>query len=135
MIALLAAALRPEAVRSLTVSEPGSLRLAAGDPRVDAMIADGDTLYSDPDAIPDEVFLRLFRSGVGSDRDPSERLAGELERGVELLKRERPPWEAEIPVEALAAATFPKLVISGDHSPVFDAVCDSLAEEIGAERR
>ena len=134
VIALLAAAERPETVRSLAVSEPGSLRLAAGDPRVDAMIADGDTLYGDPDSIPDEVFLRLFRSGVGSARDPSERLRGELERGVELLKRERPPWEAEIPVDTLAAAGFPKLVISGDHSPVFDAVCDSLAERIGAER-
>ena len=35
VIALYAAALRPEAVRSLTVSEPGCLRVAAGDPRVD----------------------------------------------------------------------------------------------------
>jgi pimeloyl-ACP methyl ester carboxylesterase len=134
VIALLAAAERPEAVRSLAVSEPGSLRLAAGDPRVDAMIADGDTLYGDPDSIPDEVFLRLFRSGVGSDRASPGELPEELRRGVELLKRERPPWEAEIPLETLAAAGFPKLVISGDHSPVFDAVCDALAERIGAER-
>ena len=134
VIALIAAALRPDAVRSLAVSEPGSLRLAAGDPRVDAMIADGDTLYRQVDAIPAEVFLRLFRSGVGSARYTPERLPDELERGVELLRRERPPWEAEIPVEALAAADFPKLVISGDHSPVFDAVCDSLAERIGADR-
>src|SRR6266581_378937 len=34
VIALLAAAARPEAVRSLTVSEPGALGLAAGDPEV-----------------------------------------------------------------------------------------------------
>jgi hypothetical protein len=34
----------------------------------------------------------------------------------------------------LAGASFPKLVISGAHSPAFDAVCDSLAERIGAER-
>jgi hypothetical protein len=26
------------------------------------------------------------------------------------------------------------LVISGDHSPVFEAVCDSLAESLSAER-
>jgi len=45
VIALLAAALRPEAVRSLTISEPGSLRLAAGDPVVDAVIANGEELY------------------------------------------------------------------------------------------
>lgn len=47
---------------------------------------------------------------------------------------ERPPWEADVPLEALAAAPFPKLVISGGHSPVFDAVCDALAEAIGAQR-
>src|SRR5689334_876440 len=39
VIALFAAAARPEAVLSLTVSEPGSLRVAAGDPAVDALIA------------------------------------------------------------------------------------------------
>jgi pimeloyl-ACP methyl ester carboxylesterase len=42
VIALLAAAERPEAVRSLTVSEPGALRLAAGNPAVDEMIRNGD---------------------------------------------------------------------------------------------
>src|SRR4051812_29337927 len=35
IIALLAAALRPGAVHSLTVSEPGTLNVAAGDPEVD----------------------------------------------------------------------------------------------------
>jgi pimeloyl-ACP methyl ester carboxylesterase len=39
VIALFAAAKRPGSVRSLTVSEPGALRVAAGDPVVDALIA------------------------------------------------------------------------------------------------
>jgi hypothetical protein len=47
---------------------------------------------------------------------------------------ERPPWEAQIPVEELAAASFPKLVVSGGHSAAFDAVCDVLEEGLGAER-
>ena len=47
---------------------------------------------------------------------------------------ERPPWEADIPLEALGRAGFPKLVISGGHSPVFEAVCDALADGIGAHR-
>src|SRR5260370_762373 len=45
VIALYAAALRPDAVLSLTVSEPGCLRVAAGDPRVDAPIPHGGLLY------------------------------------------------------------------------------------------
>jgi pimeloyl-ACP methyl ester carboxylesterase len=134
VIALLAAAKRPEAVRSLTVSEPGSLRLAAGNPVVDEMIRNGERLYRDPESIPSEVFLRLFRSGAGSARHTPEELPEELARGVELLKRERLSWEAEIPVEELARAGFPSLVVSGDHSEAFEAVCDALADRLGAER-
>jgi pimeloyl-ACP methyl ester carboxylesterase len=58
----------------------------------------------------------------------------ELAAGVELLKRERLSWEAEIPVDELARAGFPSLVISGDHSEAFEAVCDALADGLGAER-
>jgi hypothetical protein len=47
---------------------------------------------------------------------------------------ERPPWEAEIPLDELAAAPFPKLVLSGEHNTAFDAVCDVLEEQLGAER-
>jgi pimeloyl-ACP methyl ester carboxylesterase len=48
--------------------------------------------------------------------------------------RERPPWEGEVPLDRLAAASFPVLVVSGGHSPVFEVVCDRLAETLGAQR-
>ncbi len=47
---------------------------------------------------------------------------------------ERYPWLAEIPLDALAATPFPKLVVSGAHSEAFDAVCDVLQQRLGAER-
>jgi pimeloyl-ACP methyl ester carboxylesterase len=134
VIALLAAALRPEAVWSLVVSEPGSLGVAAGNPIVDEMRERGELLYRNPDGITAGDFLRMFRAGVGSPHETPDELPEALARGAELLKRERPPWEAEIPLTQLAAAGFPKLVVSGCHSPGFDAVCDTLAEAIGAER-
>jgi pimeloyl-ACP methyl ester carboxylesterase len=134
VIALLTAAERPEAVRSLTVSEPGSLRVAAGNPVVDEMIRNGERLFGKPDAVPSEVFLRFFRSGAGSARSTPDELPEELARGVELLKRERPSWEAEIPFDVLAAADFPTLVISGGHSEAFEAVCEAHADRLGAER-
>ena len=34
----------------------------------------------------------------------------------------------------MAAASFPKLVVSGAHDPAFDAVCDVLERRLGAER-
>jgi pimeloyl-ACP methyl ester carboxylesterase len=134
VIALYAAALRPHAVRSLTVSEPGCLRVAAGDERVDAQIANGERLYELSAALSPLEFLRAFRGGVGSTHQTPEQLAGELLRGARLLMDERPPWEARPPLQALAAAAFPKLVVSGGHSAVFEAVCDAVAERIGAQR-
>src|SRR5262245_40758882 len=112
VIALLAAAEHPEAVRSLTVSEPGCLRVAEGNPAVDEMIANGEELYGHRGEIPIELFLRLFRGGANSARTTPDELPEELRRGAELLRHERASWEAEIPLEALARAEFPTLVIS-----------------------
>jgi pimeloyl-ACP methyl ester carboxylesterase len=134
VIALLVAARRPEAVHSLTVSEPGCLRVAAGNPAVDEMISNGELLFGHASSIPSEDFLRMFRGGAGSAYGTPDDLPGELLHGVELLKRERPSWEAEIPLRTLAAADFPVLVLSGGHSPAFEAVCDSLARALSAER-
>jgi pimeloyl-ACP methyl ester carboxylesterase len=134
VIALYAAALRPDAVMSLTVSEPGCLRVAAGDPLVDTQIAHGELLYERADTLEPLEFLTAFRGGVGSTHETPARLSRELLAGARLLMRERPPWEAEPPLEALAGARFPKLVVSGGHSPVFEAVCDTVASRLRARR-
>jgi pimeloyl-ACP methyl ester carboxylesterase len=134
VIALYAAALAPDRVRSLTVSEPGCMAAAAGDPRVDAQIAAGDALYAQAQQMQPLQFLRAFRGGVGSTHDTPEQLAGELLAGARLLMRERPPWQARPPLQALREAPFAKLVISGGHSRVFEAVCDALAEQMACDR-
>jgi pimeloyl-ACP methyl ester carboxylesterase len=134
VIALYAAALRPDAVRSLTISEPGCLRVAAGMELVDMQIANGERLYSLADTLEPLEFLQAFRGGVGSTHATPAELGGELLRGAHLLMHERPPWQADPPFDALANQAFPKLVISGGHSPVFDAVCDRVANRIAAGR-
>src|SRR3954471_21258072 len=63
VVALLAAARRPEAVRSLTVSEPGTLALAPG---AAERLAHGRELYAHAAEMTPREFLRLFRSGVHS---------------------------------------------------------------------
>jgi pimeloyl-ACP methyl ester carboxylesterase len=133
VIALLAAAHRPEAVLSLTVSEPGSLKLA-GTPEGEEMIANGNRLFAARDQISAADFLRFFRAGTGSSRETPVELPAELLRGAELAMAERPSWEADVPLEELAAAGFPVLAISGGHSPVFEAVCDTIAERLDGER-
>jgi pimeloyl-ACP methyl ester carboxylesterase len=134
VIALLAAAARPEALASLTVIEPPATRVAAGDPAVDAFAAAGAALYaSAAHGVPD-VFLRQFLRAVGSDFDPPSPLPPELEQGARALAVERGPWEADIPLDALAATPFAKLVVSGAHDEAFDTICDVLERGLSAER-
>jgi pimeloyl-ACP methyl ester carboxylesterase len=132
VISLLAAAMRPDAVRSLTVVEPPAFGVARGHPAVEAFVARGTELWTEG---PDDpaAFLERFFGLVGS-RPILGRLRPELEQGARLLMSERYPWEARIPLDELAAAPFPKLAVSGAHDDAFEAVCDVLAETIGAER-
>ena len=132
VIALLAAAGHHELVRSLTVIEPPAFGIARGRPGVDEFIERIGDHWANGPRDPGE-FLRGFLSLVGSST-PSGTFTPELLQGARTLRVERPPAEAVIPFDALARAPFPKLVVSGAHSPVFDAVCDVLEERLGAER-
>jgi len=134
VIALLAAARRPDAVASLTVVEPPATRVAAGNPVVDAFAAGAAELWEHGPKDDPEAFLEMFLVAVGSDFHPPSPLPPELEQGARTLIRERPPSEADIPLDRLAAAPFPKLVVSGAHHPAFDAICDVLERELHAER-
>jgi pimeloyl-ACP methyl ester carboxylesterase len=134
VISMLAAAQKPAAVRSLAVIEPPATRVAAGNPAVDTFAAAGEALYAAGDRDDPETFLRRFLLAVGSALDPPSPLPPELEQGARALQVERGPWEAEIPLDVLAAAPFPKLVFSGHHSPAFDGICDVLEERLQAER-
>ena len=131
VIALLAAARYVGRIGSLTVIEPPCLRVARGNPVVDAYEASSEKLWqgvSDP-----ESFLRAFLDGVGLPAPPG-RFSAALLQGARTLMVERSPAEATFAFENLARAPFPKLVVSGAHSPAFDAVCDVLEERLGAER-
>jgi pimeloyl-ACP methyl ester carboxylesterase len=134
VIALLAAARRPEAVGSLAVVEPPATRVARGTAAVDAFAADAEDLWANGPKDDPEAFLRMFLVAVGSDFNPPSPLPPELEQTARILIHERLPTEADIPLEALAEAPFPKLVVSGAHHPAFDAICDVLERELRAER-
>jgi pimeloyl-ACP methyl ester carboxylesterase len=132
VISLLAAARRPELLRSLTVIEPPAFALARGDAAVEAFVAGGEQLWEHGPRKPD-AFLRGFLEAVGSSIPPGDFSPGLLQ-GARTLMVERYPWTAEVPLATLAAAHFPKLVVSGGHSAAFDAVCDVLERELDAER-
>jgi pimeloyl-ACP methyl ester carboxylesterase len=130
---LFAAARRPEATLSLTLLEPAAFALGQHHPAGRALI-DKVRRTWDQD-LPDEQWVIGFLKAVGSDPDeyPPDFLAAALPL-VPVVRRGRPMWYPNLPLEELAAAPFPKLVVSGGHSAGFDAICDDLAERIGAPR-
>jgi pimeloyl-ACP methyl ester carboxylesterase len=132
VIALLAAARRPELVRSLTVIEPPAFGVARGVPAVDELIARIEDHWTNGPRDPAE-FLRGFFGLVGTSTPPGN-FTPELLQGARTLMVERSPAEAVIPFDGLASAPLPKLVVSGGHSPAFEAVCDVLGERLGAQR-
>ena len=132
LIALLTAARRPELVRSLTVIEPPAFGVARGIPAVEEFWARMEDHWTNGPRDPGE-FLRGFFAIVGSSTPPGN-FTPELLQGARTLMVERSPAEAVIPLDDLERAPFPKLVVSGRHSPAFEAVCDVLEERLGAER-
>jgi pimeloyl-ACP methyl ester carboxylesterase len=139
VVSLLAAAQRPDAVRSLAVIEPPALALARGNPVVEEFIArieDAGREATDPS----DYYLRFIRGfGFAAERQELDGLDLEAARSS---MTERPPWEAEIPLDALKSVRT--LVVRGDWSTVpeeprrlgggaLHAVCDVLEAELGAE--
>jgi pimeloyl-ACP methyl ester carboxylesterase len=131
VIALLLAAAHPE-LGSLTVIEPPAFGIAAGVPAVDKFMESIRVHWYEGPCDP-ATFLSNFLRLVGSPIPPGN-FTPDLLQGARTLMVERLPSEAVIPFDQLAAAPFPKLVISGGHSGAFDAVCDVLEERLYAER-
>jgi pimeloyl-ACP methyl ester carboxylesterase len=133
VVALMAAAHHPETIRSLAVFEPPAFALVAERGDVQSFIAEVKAILA-TDPSPQD-FLPRFISAVGGDpsRLPSP-LPPPLVTAAAVQMRGRWPWEADIPIADLSRSRFPKLVVSGAHSPIFDAVCDVLEEQLPARR-
>src|SRR5206468_6448088 len=112
--------------------EPPAFGIARGVPAVDEFIEVIRVQWHEGPRDP-ATFLNNFLSHVGSSIPPGN-FTPELLQGARTLMVERLPSEAVVPFDGLAAAPFPKLVISGNHHAAFDAVCDVLEERLGAER-
>jgi pimeloyl-ACP methyl ester carboxylesterase len=130
VVSLLAAAQRPGELRSLTVIEPPAFGLAPDDPAVERF------MHAFRGGYPREpkAYLEFFLPLVGAAFRAPDELPPALEQGARAAIAERFPSEAEIPLAELRRAPFPRLVVSGGHHPAFDAVCDVLERELGAER-
>ncbi|MEU2355912.1 alpha/beta hydrolase [Streptomyces misionensis] len=138
--ALVAAARRPDLVRSLALVQPSAFTAAAHHPVVaDLLDRVRDGAPGVPDGVTAEQYLRASTEGLGMVMpEPTPRRL----RAVATSMRERPIWEAEIPLAAIRGAALPILVICGtwEHAPAryrehvglpLMAVAESLADSLG----
>lgn len=134
VVATLAAAARPRAVRSLTLVESGGSDVARGRPGVDdyerRMGALATALPSDPEQALRAVFSILDPTVVMPSPLPPP-----LASWAARLPVLRWPWEAVTPVAALVAGGFPILVVSGGERRMYEEIGDALAQALRAERR
>jgi pimeloyl-ACP methyl ester carboxylesterase len=138
VVALLAAA--RVSVRSLTVIEPPALSLVRDLPETEDFVRRIDEATNEA---TDAADYRLRFLDAFGFRPGEERLKDEALVAARASWGERPPTEAEIPLEQLARP-FPKLVVRGawDQAPptarerggrIFGAICDVLERRLGAE--
>ncbi|KIF75881.1 alpha/beta hydrolase [Streptomyces sp. 150FB] len=132
IVAMHAAARRPENVRSLVVVEPPATAVAKGDPEIDELGARlrALTLSDEP---AETVLPRLFKL-IGVSQELPSPLPPTLVKGARQLMGGRPADEAEPPLERLRESSFPILVVTGAHSRPFEVIGDVIADRTGAER-
>jgi pimeloyl-ACP methyl ester carboxylesterase len=142
VVSLLAAARRPDAVRSLVLIEPPAFSLARGDQAVEELIRNSPATAGTVED-PSE-YRAAFLRGFGFPGKPVT-LEGKALAAAHASMTERPPWEAQIPLDELERAGLRVLLVQGDWCPApdsaralagaaFRAVCDVLDEHLHAER-
>jgi pimeloyl-ACP methyl ester carboxylesterase len=132
IVAMYAAALRPEHVRSLTIVEPPCSGVARGVPVVDAFGVAVREVIEATDADPADALRRFCPvAGVSIDLTDPPRV---LLDGMRQLLGARPPDEAEPPLDRLRAAGLRTLVVSGGHSAANEMICDVIARETAGAR-
>lgn len=134
VLALLLGSRYPERVRSLVVIEPPAFGLVLDDPAVAAHVARLAPVHVAGPNLTPEAFFRRFVAAHDEELPADFTLAPAHRKGVNATRLSPDPATAPIAVERLAAATFPKLVVSGTWTPVMETTCDTVAALIGAER-
>lgn len=127
----LAAERLPERVRSLTLIEVPLWTAAEDDESVRELAALADRFAGDAD---DERAERDFLALAGVDPDMAADEEDDIRQAMVLARRHRSPREARPRFDAIADAGVPALVVSGDHHPGMERLCDAVAARLGAQR-
>ncbi len=134
MVAMLAAAGRPDAVASLVLVEPPAFQLLRGRPDAEEFVTEYERLRERSREAEDFLrrFLVFFGADAGEVAAIPDPMPAELHRAAVAQFTGAAPWDVDVPLSGLAGGGFPIVVVSGGHSSLFDAACDTVAEGVGA---
>jgi pimeloyl-ACP methyl ester carboxylesterase len=108
VVAMIAATRRPELVASLALIEPAALAVATSDPVVAKSLEGNRRYWPSTQSMTAEEYLKV----VWGDQPVPEPYEWSLRAAGSAL-HERPCWNADVPLEPLRSATYPKLVLAG----------------------
>jgi pimeloyl-ACP methyl ester carboxylesterase len=133
VVALAAAARVAPMLASLVLVEPPAFGLVHDHPAVREF---EDGVRGELAGVVEPLaYLRTFLTHMGvPEAELPDALPPVFEDRVRTFMREEWPGEARPELEPIVAAGLPVLVVSGGWHPAFDAVCDLLERELGAER-
>jgi len=132
---LLCAATVPGKVQSLTLIEPSTYAVARGQPAVEALFARMQPLYTAASRMTAVEYFFAVAAAFGFVDSPMPlpiELTGKALAATIASRDERPPWDAEIPLEAIAACHIPTLLVMGAWDSVPDSARSILGTALGA---
>jgi len=134
-VALAAAAMRPEAVRSLTLIEPAMLKFATDDPRVRKFVLKLVMTMLFSLSATRRAVRCMTLLGIPSQLI-DEATPDELKRMGKSLRDIKLPTKNEIQEEldVIRQAGIPLLVVTGGWSPAFEGASDRVAASGGGRR-
>ena len=128
---LIAAGADPQRLASLTLVECPAFSMASGDAAAVESMNRADALRADK-TLSDAEYFERFLDIIGAPGGFTEPLPPPFDTTVPILRGNRVAWDYEMPLDRIAAARVPTLVItSGEHGG-FEAVGDHLAAVLDA---
>jgi pimeloyl-ACP methyl ester carboxylesterase len=131
--ALIAAGQRPDLLKSLTIIETPLYSIARGDAEIESFERLSNEFLADGLDARREVLERFLPAAAlpGPQTGP---LSPDVEAEIRLARGGRRPGEASPDLAAIRQARLPVLVISGDHLPALERLCDLIADALEGER-
>lgn len=132
LVALAMASAQPEKIHSLALAEPPLFSVAANHNDVADLRQRLEAIFSSTGT--DREFVQDFLAAVGTPLDElPPAMLDELAQTAPAVRRGPRPSDSDMPLDVVADASFPTLVISGNHHPGFTAIAEALAQRLHAD--